>query len=352
MPVNKDAMARYRIIDRMLADPHKDYTTKDIEQAVARECPHVSLRMIQKDISALETDPFCKKILRGRGGRGTVRYEDQSTPLFYQELTSDEEEIFREALGSLGQFEGLENFKWLENLKKRLDMPNKKNVRPAISFAKNDILQIPENLLGKLYSAISRRKVIRFGYRKFDDAGNPFSQVSVYPYQIRQYNNRWFLLCTPLGNEQYPYDPELIYNYALDRMDGKVEYLDDQAYVDTPVDIEARFDEIIGVTYLKKEKMEDIYFAVKPSAVNYILTKYIHPSQDEVNPEIEKELKEKYPSLADCKFFIISCRPNTELYALFASYRESVVVVEPTRIKDAIVDSLKNALENYGHLEG
>ena len=53
MPVNKDAMARYRIIDRMLADPHNDYTTKQIEKAVSRECPKVSTRMIQKDIKAL-----------------------------------------------------------------------------------------------------------------------------------------------------------------------------------------------------------------------------------------------------------------------------------------------------------
>ena len=37
MPVNKDAVARYRIINRMLADPHKDYTTKAIEMAVAHE---------------------------------------------------------------------------------------------------------------------------------------------------------------------------------------------------------------------------------------------------------------------------------------------------------------------------
>ena len=54
MPVNKDAMARYRIIDRMLADPHYNYTTKQIEKAVSRECPKVSTRMIQKDIKALE----------------------------------------------------------------------------------------------------------------------------------------------------------------------------------------------------------------------------------------------------------------------------------------------------------
>lgn len=350
MPVNKDAMARYRIIDRMLADPHKDYTTKDIEKAVARECPKVTTRMIQKDIKALEEAPFDKKMLRGKGGRGTVRYEDQSTPLFYQELTSDEEDILREALGSLGQFEGLENFKWLENLKKRLDIPGGKKERPVISFARNDILQIPENLLGYLYSAISRRKVIRFGYRRFQNVGQPYSQVTVYPYQLRQYNNRWFLLCNPIGNVEHPFEPESIYTYALDRMDGKVEYVEELPFIDTPVDIDARFDEIIGVTY-KNVKQEDIYFAVKPEAVGYVLTKYLHPSQDELNPEAEKEYKARYPSLKDCKFFVINCRPNVELYALFASYRDTVIIVDPVEVRATMKGLLQYTLKNYDQLD-
>lgn len=350
MPVNKDAMARYRIIDRMLADPHKDYTTKDIEKAVARECPKVTTRMIQKDIKALEEAPFDKKMLRGMGGRGTVRYEDQSTPLFYQELTSDEEDILREALGSLGQFEGLENFKWLENLKKRLDIPGGKKERPVISFARNDILQIPENLLGYLYSAISRRKVIRFGYRRFQNVGQPYSPVTVYPYQLRQYNNRWFLLCNPIGNEEHPFEPESIYTYALDRMDGKVEYVEELPFIDTPVDIDARFDEIIGVTY-QNVKQEDIYFAVKPEAVGYVLTKYLHPSQDELNPEAEKEYKARYPSLKDCKFFVINCRPNVELYALFASYRDTVIIVDPVEVRATMKGLLQYTLKNYDQLD-
>ena len=350
MPVNKDAMARYRIIDRMLADPHKDYTTKDIEKAVARECPKVTTRMIQKDIKALEEAPFDKKMLRGMGGRGTVRYEDQSTPLFYQELTSDEEDILREALGSLGQFEGLENFKWLENLKKRLDIPGGKKERPIISFARNDILQIPENLLGYLYSAISRRKVIRFGYRRFQNVGQPYSPVTVYPYQLRQYNNRWFLLCNPIGNEDYPFEHESIYTYALDRMDGKVEYVEELPFIDTPVDIDARFDEIVGVTY-QNVKQEDIFFAVKPEAVGYVLTKYLHPSQDELNPEAEKEYKARYPSLKDCKFFVINCRPNVELYALFASYRDTVIIVDPVEVRATMKGLLQYTLKNYDELD-
>ena len=349
MPVNKDAMARYRIIDRMLADPHKDYTTKDIERAVLLECPKVSPRMIQKDIKALEEE-FEKKLVRNAGGRGTVKYKDQSTPLFYHELTVDEEEILREALGSLGQFEGLDNFKWLENLKKKLDVPTDKKERPLISFAKNNVLQIPENLLGHLYSAIARRKVIRFGYRKFQDAGQPYIQVTVHPYQLRQYNNRWFLICNPVGNEEYPFDPNLIYNYALDRMDGKVEYVEELPYIDTPVNIDARFEEIVGVTYRKDVDLRDIYFAVKPEAVDYVRTKFIHPSQDEVNPAIEKEFIRKYPSLKDCKFFIISCRPNVEMYALFASHRDKVIIVEPDDIREMMRGMLQFMVKNYDEL--
>ena len=89
MPVNKDALKRYRVIDRLLSDPNHDYTTEQILQYVKRETDsNVGIRMIQKDIRALEEE-FGKEMARNKGRRGSVRYEDQSTPLFYQELTSD-----------------------------------------------------------------------------------------------------------------------------------------------------------------------------------------------------------------------------------------------------------------------
>ena len=42
MPVNKDALKRYRIIDRMLSNPNRDFTTGDILKRVNQECPHVN----------------------------------------------------------------------------------------------------------------------------------------------------------------------------------------------------------------------------------------------------------------------------------------------------------------------
>ena len=210
MPVNKDALKRYRIIDRMLSNPNRDFTTGDILKRVNQECPHVSIRMIQKDIKALEEE-FGKEMIRNADGRGTVRYADQSEPLFYQELTSDEEEVLREVLKSLGQFEGLDNFTWLDLLKKKLEM-TETTALPVISFSKNEGLQIPGTLLGRLFMAISKKSVIELTYEPFGKAAYP---IKVHPYQLKQYNDRWFLLCCPLTTKEFPFNPEFILTFAL-----------------------------------------------------------------------------------------------------------------------------------------
>ncbi len=346
MPVNKDAMARYRIIDRMLADPNKDYTTAQIARAVSQECPKVTLRMIQKDIKALEED-FGKEMVRHSAGRGTVRYADQSEPLFYQELTPDEEEVLREVLRSLGQFEGLDNFTWLDLLKKKLDIPEDSGLRPLISFSKNEGLQIPDTLLGRLFTAISRKKVIRFSYTVF---GHRPKEYTVYPYQLKQFNDRWFLLCTPVGGDIYPYNPEFIATFALDRMDTKFEYEEEIPYVETSVDLKARFDEVIGVTVLKDKETEYIYFAVHPQSVPYLQTKYIHWSQIQLDEASEAEFKRRYPSLKDWSFFTIECRPNNELYGRFASYSDHIVLVEPIEMRQEMVRLMSAAAQNYNDL--
>lgn len=346
MPVNKDAMARYRIIDQMLADPNRSYTTREIRERVVRECnlsDKLSLRMIQKDIKALEDAPFNKELVRGEGPRGTVRYADQSDPLFSQELTADEEEVLREALRSLGQFEGLDNFSWLELLKKKLDFKENPGQQPYISFSKNEELQIPEGLLGRLFSAISAKKVITITYTVF---GRAPKKYSVYPYQLKQYNDRWFLLCTPLADDVYPYRAEFIATFPLDRISPDFEYLDEEPYIETPVDLKARFDEVIGVTLYENEDVQDIYFAVNKKSLPYIQTKYLHCTQIELDSESQELYREKYPSLKDWTFFSIECRPNPELYSKFRSFGENIVLVEPTEMRNLLLEMFSNAAAN------
>lgn len=345
MPVNKDALKRYRVIDRLLSDPNHDYTTEQIMNYVNRETDsNVGIRMIQKDILSLEEE-FGKTLVRNRGRRGTVRYEDQSTPLFYQELTADEEELLREVLRTLGQFEGLDNFTWFDLLSKKLNMKEGRKNCPIISFGENDILQFSTNLLGKLFTAISKRKTTCINYQPF---GKEKKSYEIYPYLLRQYNRRWFLLATPVGNEVEPYREEFIANFALDRMAPDFEYLEDIPYVDTPVDLDARFKEIVGVTLYEDRDVEDIYFAVSPASANYVRSKLIHRTQMEAEGDELEYFRTKYPQFDDWAFFSIECRPNPELYSLLSSYGGNLVVLDPLSIRDEMVKRAHSAAENYG----
>ena len=346
MPVNKDALKRYRIIDRLLADPNRDYTTEDIRTIVNYDCPKVSLRMIQKDIKALEEE-FGKEMLRNAGRRGTVRYVDQSEPLFYQELTWEEEEILREVLRSLGQFDGLDNFTWLDLLKKKLELNDDQNQLPFISFSKNEGLQVPGSLLGRLFIAISRKQVIRVKYTPF---GKKQREIDIHPYQLKQFNDRWFLLGCPLETNEFQFNPKFILTLALDRIDESFDYLEDKQYFPPIVDLKSRFDEIIGVTLNQSCELEDIYFAVHPISLDYVRTKWLHPTQIELDSETQKYFREKYPSLSDYVFFSIECRENHELYSRFASYSNSLVLIEPLYMRDNMIKLISETYSSYRNL--
>ena len=345
MPVNKDALKRYRIIDKLLSDPNRDYTTDRILKEVNQECEQVSIRMIQKDIKALEEE-FGKKMIRNAGGRGTVKYEDQSEPLFYQELTWEEEEVLRETLRSLGQFDGLDNFTWLEMLKKKLEMKDDTRF-PIISFSKNEGLQVEKTLLGRLFDAISKRKVIRVTYTPFNQESRQFD---IYPYQLKQFNDRWFLLSCPLASDKYPFNSSFILTLALDRISKDFEYLESEPYIDCAVDLKARFDEIIGVTLYQDKDLEDIYFAVSKESVDYVRTKWMHSTQIELDDESQSYFREKYPTLKEFTFFSIECRENSELYSKFASYTGSVVLLEPVFMREKLASKIESGYMNYKQL--
>ena len=373
MPINKEALKRYVEIDKMLADPFHDYTTAEIWKQVRRKTSaEVGLRMIQKDLVAIEEE-FDKKLVRGLGGRGTVRDEDQSAPLFYQVLTSDEESMLKEVLRTLGRFEGFDNFKWFGLLSRKLNMDKQADSIPIISFEENDVLQLPGNahsysdhsfedryngnMIVRLYTAISRRNVIRVRYTPFDAE---MDEYIVYPYQLRQYNRRWFLIASPhsesMKNNEGSNcaDGHLILTLPLDRMSPEIEIIENIVYVNPPEDFEERFKAIVGVTYLNNVEDELIYFAVSPKSANYVKTKWIHHTQQAADwDELEQScgtdgMRNDFTHLSGWSLFSIECRPNVELYALLSSYGDNLVVISPASVRDEMVKRAKAAAANYG----
>lgn len=134
MPSNKNAVSRYKFIDELLSDRHHYYDIHDITERCNKSLiemgqPTVSQRCIEMDINYLEYAPFFADIERFRyEGKRCIRYSVPSFSIFTKELSSDEKNLLCEVLNTLGQFEGLVNFDWLNRFKMGLGLNEQKKI--------------------------------------------------------------------------------------------------------------------------------------------------------------------------------------------------------------------------------
>ena len=361
MPANKNAVVRYIILDRMLSDQHHYYTRTQLLNAVndylkgVDEALQVSKRTIEMELRDME-DIFQIDLDESKviNGKKAIRYADQTRSIFSKPLSDDEKMLLKEALSTLGQFSGLDNFVWLDDLKTKLgdqlsfggselDAVNGAPQRRVISFSSNEFLQNKE-YLGWFFSAITNKKVVSITYRKFD-AEN--AQVIIaYPYMLKQYRDRWYLLCTPTCDKKLPYNPHFIANIPLDRIEA-YEEVQNIPYVECQVDIDELFDDIVGVTYYWDKPVEHVVFAVHKSSANYIRTKPIHPFQAELSKDDQIEMRKKNPMLKDFYFFSLDCKLNYELSSLFRSYGYNLVVISPASLREEMKECARKQLEFY-----
>ena len=359
MPSNKNAVIRYMHLDEMLSDRHHYYTRTDLYEKCNERLrrdgyPEVSKRTIEIDLVDLERSPFNMEIDQSVivDGRHIIRYKDQTQSIFSKQISDDEKHLLAEVLNTLGQFSGLNNFDWLEDLQTKLSDPASfggssdtadSRQRKIIAFSSNPYLR-NQNLLGGLFSAISNKVVVSVVYKKFDvDAPATFV---VYPYLLKQYNDRWYLICNSVGDKHFPYRADFIMNLPLDRIES-YEPVYDIKYKDCPLDLDERFEDIVGVTYYENRPVERILFAVSWQSVNYIRTKPLHSSQAELAAERQDEMRAKYPQMADRTFFTIDCIPNYELSSLLCSFGKRLVVLSPEWLREDIRKEVKQQLENY-----
>ena len=363
MPQNKNALVRYKILDELLSNPSRRYTRKDLYNIVLQRLKSIddeatlTKRTIEKDLYDLQDRPFEMEIIEEGGyGEKFVRYADQSQSLFSKPLSDDEKVLLREVLNTLGQFDGLDSFDWLQALQERLNDPDSLLGFPQgypsehgkiISFSKNPYLNnLSEegprpiaNALSSLFSAISSQTTVTVYYKKFNE--DEIKTFVVFPYLLKQYNDRWYLICA-LFNA----DPNFIMNLPLDRM-LRVEMVPQIPFQPCAVDLEDRFSRIVGVTYRYDREEIPIVFAVSTDKAPYIKTKPIHETQREFIETEQKEWKQRYPMLDNYRFFEIECIPNNELMSLFFSFDKDIIVISPKEIRDEITEELDKQFSTY-----
>lgn len=332
---------RYKILDSLLSNRNRYYSISELLEKVNEALEldgmePVSRRCIEKDLNTLECAPYEAAIERvWYHGKKCIRYAEEGFSIFTKKLTEEEENLLSEVLNTIGQFDGLDTFEWLDSLKKRLDI---KEHRRIIQFDSNPYFE-GRNLIGSLFTAISNKQVLALKYHTFKDP--QVREVVVYPYLLKEYNNRWFLI---VGVED-----GTILNFALDRIDDfkPMPHID---YIEPDENLESRFDDIVGVTLFKDKPTEDILLWVNEEGYQYVKTKPLHGSQRDVKGEEDKAVRERYPALQGGRFFRLQCILNYELEQLLMSKMNQLVVLEPATLKDSLINRIKKMDSLYSRI--
>lgn len=345
MPVNKNAFIRYKYLDRLLSDRHHFYDINDLTEKVNDMMERDGLAMsvvrrtIEKDLLAMQLAPFCAPIdFEKKNGKNVYRYTDPTFSIFSQELSREERNLLREVLSTIGQFDGLDNFTWLDNFKIGLGLEERRQI---ISFSNNPYLR-NSNMLGTLFDNISNEVVISLSYHTFNDA--TIRSIDYHPYLLKQYNDRWFLLGAADSDKK-------ILTFALDRID-KVVPLPERKYIPCPDDLAERFEDIVGVTLYEDRPVEHILCWVSDFSKDYVETKPLHGTQIALHGEVETQLRQQYSYLEGGAFYTIDCIKNYELIRLLCSFGKDLIVLQSDgTIVEDIPQRISDMNEKYSMIQ-
>ena len=336
MPTNKNALLRYRILDRCFSDFSRKYEIDDLLDEVNEVLydianTTVGLRQIRQDIRFMRDRVSYNapiKTYKLVGKRQYYRYTDKDFSIFNNEMSVEEVNNLRSTIEMLGKYRGIAGNAWLEevisNLEYRFGIKsNKENV---VSFEQNENLKGIEYLSELIDSAVNHQP-LQISYRSYKGKERT---VVVHPYHLKQYNNRWFLFGLE-ENEKYG---NYITNMALDRIVSFTHPADVAFIPNDDIDFSTRFNDVVGVTIPDDHpQTERVVLKFDEKRFPYIASKPLHSSQHVISEE-EHTL-------------YINVRPNKELEATIFSFGNQVEVLEPEWLRQQIAEKIAENYKKY-----
>jgi predicted DNA-binding transcriptional regulator YafY len=334
MPINKNAFIRYQTLDRCFRNPGRNYFIEDLLDACNialhefdPNIEGIKKRQLYDDIRFMESEQgWSVPLARYKLGKKTFyRYSDLSFSINNQPLNQMEAEQLRSAIMVLSKFRGMPQFEWVNELipklKQTFQLTNSE--REVISFETNIFLKGIE-YIEILFNAILNKQVLNIKYQPFK--ADKALEVTIHPYFLKQYNNRWFLFGL---SDKY----RNLSTYALDRI-LSVDVIQKTYIENNHIDFNEYFEEIVGVTIPKNEKVETILLKMDNDYAPYILTKPIHGSQ-----KVKKEKGETIIS--------IEVIPNNELINLILGMGTHVEILEPNYLRNKITEIVREMFKKY-----
>lgn len=276
MPINKQALIRYKTIDNCLQNRFRKWTLEDLIEACSDALYEyegitrgISRRTIQLDIQNMRSEKLGYNAPIVVTDKKFYSYEEKGFSITNTPLTQQDLGTLNEVLDVLKQFKGFGYFQEINGMVTRLEdklYKQQHKGKSYIDFEKNELLKGLE-FIDPIHQAIRAKKSLAIHYKSFK--AREAARMVVFAYLLKEYRNRWFMLgATPKG----------LINLALDRM-VSVEEASGEKYVKPDFDVFSFYDDTIGVTKMHGQKPQQIVFRITEDHAPYLLTKPMHSSQ-------------------------------------------------------------------------
>jgi len=320
MPHIKNALIRYRIIDKCIGNKYSPFPSKrDLREACEEalygsiDGEHICDSTIEKDIfnMRMEHDAPIKYSKLNLG----YYYENPNFSINDIPLTEDELSSISFAAKTLMQFKNVNMFRHfgsaIDKIVDRISVSNDDDGE-IIQFEKS-ISGEGNEFLTPILDAIKEELLVTFDYTSF--VSGEMKPRKVLPLLLKEYSNRWYLISFDLNKDDY-------ITYSLDRIEDLVITTDKMK---RPSDFKPDnyFKYSIGITS-GNQSPEIVRFKANNIASRYIDSLPFHSSQ-----RILDMHEEGYT-------FELKVNISEELIRSMLSYGGEISVLKPRSLKDEI----------------
>jgi len=334
MSQNKNALIRYKTIDKCLQNQYRTWTLEDLMNACSDALfeyegkeNSVSKRTVQLDIQLMRSDKLGYNAPIVVYDKKFYKYEDEDFTITDIPLTETDINVLTETVSMLKQFKDFSLFSDVSDILQRLEdkiYAEKSHSQPVIYLDKNDNLK-GLHFLDVLYQAIIKKMVVKLTYKSFKSKEEQV--FNFHPFILKEFNNRWFLVGKKKASGS-------VTNLALDRI-VSIDFDFNLAYINENFDAENYYKDVVGVTVNEGLRTKKIELWIDKNNAPYVITKPFHHSQ-KVECEDENGIT-----------ISLNLKINYEFERLILGFGECIKVIAPEGLQKRMKEKFEKGLRLY-----
>ncbi|MDE6835553.1 MAG: WYL domain-containing protein [Muribaculaceae bacterium] len=338
MPLNRSTLIRISTIDKCLQNRYRRWTINDLIDACTdalaeyegRSTP-ISRRTFQNDLALMRSDRLGYNAPIVVRDNKYYEYEDPDYSITHLPLNDEGLDALNSALDILRQLQGFpqlaSSIETISKLNEQISR-HRENSVPVMDMEYVEGYK-GAKFIGEIYEAVRKQQTIIIEYKSFK--ARQLKTLAVYPYLLKEYRNRWFLIGEKASNRV----PQ-VNIFALDRIHSV--RVDKSQPFKRCVDFDPEhfFDDTIGVTKGIHDKARRVLINIDRHQAPYVESKPFHKSQ-----VVEQRFQDGGIQIS-LKVVI-----NNELERLILGYGGHAEVVDPPELRASIAESIALAHSHY-----